>query len=65
MTGLLRVRDAAEALGVSPHTIRKWIALQRIEFVRVGAAVRIPARVVQQLIRKGTVRPEKKPDLVA
>ncbi|HTF69764.1 MAG TPA: helix-turn-helix domain-containing protein [Edaphobacter sp.] len=55
---LLNVDEAAEELGMSPKTIRNWIALEQIEFVKVGdskfAPVRIRKSVVDAKKRKGT-----------
>jgi excisionase family DNA binding protein len=54
----LNVEEAAEELGMSPKTIRNWIALAQIEYVKVGeskyAPVRIRKSVVDAKKRKGT-----------
>jgi excisionase family DNA binding protein len=52
---LLRVDDAAMALGLSPKTIRDWIAQRRLSFVRLGRAVRVSESEIQRLIEIGTV----------
>ncbi|MGI9101827.1 MAG: excisionase family DNA-binding protein [Terriglobales bacterium] len=54
---LLTVPETSAALGIKNPTVRKWIALRRIEFVRVGRSVRIPLETVERLIREGTVPP--------
>ena len=54
---LLKVSVAAERLGVTPATIRKWIFYRNIEFVRIGRAVRISERVIEDIIAEGTVKP--------
>lgn len=54
---LLKVSVAAERLGVTPATIRKWIFYRTIEFVRIGRAVRIPEHVIEEIITNGTVKP--------
>jgi excisionase family DNA binding protein len=55
---LLNVDEAAEELGMSPKTIRNWIAVKQIEFVKVGdskfAPVRIRKSVVDAIKRRGT-----------
>ena len=33
---LITVETTAEALGVAPKTIRKWVAIRVIPFVRIG-----------------------------
>jgi excisionase family DNA binding protein len=48
--GLVRVDDAAKALGVSPATIWKGIGVGRIPHVRILNAVRIRQSVLDALI---------------
>ena len=38
------VAEAADELGLSVHTIRTWIASRRVAHIRLGRAIRIPAR---------------------
>jgi excisionase family DNA binding protein len=51
---LLRVEDAADALGLSPKTLRDWITQRRIGIVRLGGAVRISQNEIERLIEVGT-----------
>jgi excisionase family DNA binding protein len=57
MRPLLRVSEAARRLGLKEATIRKMILEQRILYVKLGRAVRIPEETVDQLIRDGIKRP--------
>ena len=50
---LLRVREAAEMLGVSPHTVRSWIGSRRLGSVRMGRAVRVPLAEVERIVDGG------------
>ncbi len=52
---LMTVREAADGLGLSVACLRAWIAARRITFVRLGRAVRIPRRVLTELIERNTV----------
>jgi excisionase family DNA binding protein len=52
---LVTVDQAAEALSVSVHTIRAWIAERRITCVRLGRAVRVPQSEIARLIEQGTI----------
>jgi excisionase family DNA binding protein len=52
---LLNVNEAAQLLGLKPATLRAWILRRKIEFVRVGRAVRIPAAAIAQYIERNTV----------
>ena len=54
---LIKVKDAAEALSLSPRTVRDWVQSGRIEFVRLGGAIRIKGKTVKALIKSGTVLP--------
>ena len=49
------VAEAAEELGLSVHTIRAWVANRRIEHLRLGRAIRIPAAEIRRVIEKSTV----------
>lgn len=60
MNKLLGVREVARQLDLSESTIRSWVLKRRIQFVRLGRAVRIPSSVVEQLIQSGTVAPSKR-----
>ncbi len=58
MTELLNVREAAEMLSVQPSTVRAWIhRREKLEVVKIGRAVRIPAESVLAFIRTNTRTP--------
>jgi excisionase family DNA binding protein len=51
---LLTVRQAAQQLGVSRHTVRSWTYSGRISVVRVGPkAIRIPTEAIANIIAAG------------
>jgi excisionase family DNA binding protein len=51
---LLTVQEAARRLGLKNKTIRRWIRLRRIEFIRAGErAVRISSMEVDRIIEAG------------
>jgi excisionase family DNA binding protein len=54
MATMLTIGEAAQTLGVRPATIRSWIWKRQIEYVKVSRSVRIPATVVQRIIKNGT-----------
>lgn len=37
---LISVEELADVLGLSPQTIRNWVAMRRIPFLRVGGKTR-------------------------
>ena len=49
------IRQAAQELGLSPFTLYTWCAQRRVEFVRLGRAIRIPARELERMLREGVV----------
>jgi excisionase family DNA binding protein len=49
------VKETAEELGLSVHTIRAWIADRRLAHLRLGRAIRIPAAEIRRVIEKSTV----------
>jgi len=54
--GLLPIRDAARELGLREKTLRRWITLRKIEYVKVGdRAVRIPSDEIARFIDSGRV----------
>lgn len=57
---LLRVAEAAKALGIKDDTVRVWVARRVMTSVKLGAAVRIPSEEVDRLIREGTIPAAKK-----
>jgi len=54
---LLTPAEAAARLRLATKTIQNWARLKKIEHVKLGAAVRIPESAVDDLIKRGTVKP--------
>ena len=52
---LMTVAEVAKETGLKEPTIRKMIAARRLESVKLGRAVRIHAKAVEDLIRLNTV----------
>jgi len=52
---LLTVEEFAKALGMSPKTVRMWIWRRRVEFVRVGRAIRFRPETVDEIVNRGSV----------
>jgi len=50
---LLKIQEAAELMNVSPWTIRKWIRDKKLDVVRLGRALRVPAGAIEQKIANG------------
>lgn len=50
------VPEAAERLALKERTVRRWILLRKIDYIKVGGAVRIPASEIKRIIQEGRVR---------
>ena len=46
-------QELAELFRLQERTIRGWISERKVDVVKVGSSVRIPAREVVRLIREG------------
>jgi len=54
-TGLLTVEAAAEQLGMSVGTLRNWLSMRRIEYVKVGRLTRIRQSALDRFIAEHTI----------
>jgi len=53
---LLTIREAARRLGLREKTLRRWVSIRAIEYIRAGArAVRISSVEIDRLIESGRV----------
>lgn len=52
---LLTIPETAQRLGLKEKTVRRWVFLHKLTYVKVGSAVRIPDGEVERIIREGTV----------
>jgi excisionase family DNA binding protein len=52
-TTLLSVVQFANALGVTPACIRRWILERKITVVKLGRLVRVPAGEIERLVNAG------------
>ena len=50
---LLAVPEAARRLAVTEKTVRKWIMLRKITFVKLGVEVRVPQSEIDRVIEEG------------
>jgi excisionase family DNA binding protein len=54
---LLSVEEAADYLGISTGTMRNWLSMRRIEYVKVGRLTRVSQAALDRYITVNTVRP--------
>jgi len=56
---LMTVMEVAAYLRMKPTTIYHWVSDRRLPFVKLGSAVRIRRRDLDDFVRRHTVRSEK------
>ena len=52
---LLSVPDAAAYLGISPRTLRNWLSLRRIDYVKIGRLTKLSRDTLDRYIADNTV----------
>ena len=57
---MLTVVEAAKRLGLRPSTIRAWMRMRKIGYVRLGRAVRILPSEIDRLIEENIVPARKR-----
>ena len=55
--GLLSVKEAAEKLGISKHTLYAWSSKRLITFVKIGDRTMFDPADLEEFINKGRVKP--------
>lgn len=50
---LLTIREASDRLGLRESTLRRWVLQRRIAYCKIGRAVRVPAAVIEEMVRVG------------
>jgi excisionase family DNA binding protein len=53
---LQTIDEAAQRLRLKPQTVRRWVFLRKVDYVKVGGAVRIPKSEIERVISEGTVQ---------
>jgi excisionase family DNA binding protein len=53
---LLSVDEAAEYLGISTGTLRNWMSMRRVEFVKIGRLSKLTQSGLDRYIAAHTVR---------
>lgn len=57
--GLLTIEQFAEALGLSPKTIRQRVWRRQVPFVRIGRSIRFRPETVDEIVNRGSVPAEE------
>ena len=52
---LLSVADAADYLGISAGTLRNWLSMRRIDYVKVGRLTKLSRDTLDRYIAENTV----------
>jgi len=53
---LFTIDEAAQQWRLKPRTVRRWIFLRKVDYVKVGGRVRISEAEILRVIEEGTVR---------
>lgn len=48
---------AAEILGISEHTLRRWTAQKRLRFYKIGGRVRFTDEHLEEFLNRSEVQP--------
>ena len=51
MEKLLNYCELAELLGLSPQTIRTWVSMKKIPFLKINGAVRFSQQEIDEIIK--------------
>lgn len=62
---LLTIAQTAEATGLSEVTLRHYVSQRRIEYVRIGRAIRIRRSAIDALIESNVVPADRRVAIVA
>ena len=55
---LYSVEEAADHLGIAAGTLRNWISMRRIDYVKVGRLTKVSQAALDRYIAAHTVRAE-------
>ena len=61
---LWKVDDLASFLSVSPRTIRKWVLIRFVPYLKIGRAVRFDPNEIKAWVARGRRTPSEPPDPV-
>jgi excisionase family DNA binding protein len=53
---LLSILEAAAYLGISPGTLRNWLSMRRLAYVKVGRLTKLAIRDLDAFIASHTIR---------
>ena len=54
-TPLLTVEEAAAYIGISPGTLRNWLSVKRLPYVKIGRLTRVRRMDLDRFIEDNTV----------
>lgn len=55
MERLLNVKEAAEKLSISPHTIRAWVFQRRLPHVQLGRRIGLREADLEEFVKRNFV----------
>lgn len=52
---MIGIKETADQLGISIHTLYTWVCLRKIEYVKVGRLIKFRQSAIDDFVRKHTV----------
>jgi excisionase family DNA binding protein len=51
----LNIREAARELGLKESTVRDWVWRRRIQYFKIGGAIRIDEREIEKILAESVI----------
>lgn len=52
---MIGIKEAADELGISVHTLYTWVCLCKIEHIKIGRLIKFRQSAIDDYVRKHTV----------
>jgi len=62
MEQLLNVKQVAEKLSISPHTVRAWVFQRKLPYVQLGRRIGLRQEDIEAFVKKNLVEAKERSD---
>lgn len=59
MNNLMTIEEAADYIRMKPKTVRNWVGLRKIPFIKLGRNVRFDMKVLEKWLQRKSVEEHK------